>query len=145
ACHEAATDFSTDPTGGTSVTLTDDSFAQVFLSGTNQVSIYTNRSETFFIDSNGYLTLGQGDIAYIESPSAHFTLPRISALFDDLNPAAGGTISWKQLSNRVAVTWLNVPEYGSTNHNSFQIELFFDGVLRVTWLRIDALDGLAGL
>ena len=45
---------------------------------------------------------------------------------------SGGTISRKQLPDRVAITWLGVPEYQTTNQNSLQIELFFDGRVRIT-------------
>jgi hypothetical protein len=54
-------------------------------------------------------------------------VPRVAAAFDDLNPNVQGSVSWKQLADRVAVTWLDVPEYSTTNHNTFQIEMFFDG------------------
>ena len=60
-------------------------------------------------------------------------------------PAAGGTISRKQLPERIALTWLNVPEYQTTNQNSLQIELYFDGRIRVTQLAVAAADGICGL
>ena len=60
-------------------------------------------------------------------------------------PGTGGTISWRQLADRIAVTWQGVPEYGTTNSNNFQIELFFDGRIRITCLGIAATDGLIGL
>jgi hypothetical protein len=46
----------------------------------------------------------------------------------------------------VAVTYAGVPEFGGTGHtNSFQIELFFDGRIRLTCLSIQNVDGLIGL
>jgi len=45
----------------------------------------------------------------------------------------------------VAVTWLNVTEYGAGNQNTFQIELYFNGQLTISYLAIAATDGLAGL
>ncbi len=145
-CRETVTRFPTDPAGGTAVTLTDDSFIQVTLPGTDSVAIYNRRTNVFFIGSNGYLTMGSGDTAWSETLSDHFNRPRVSALFDDLYPPSGGTISWKRLTNRVAVTWLAVPEIESaTRINSFQIEMFFDGRIRLTYLGIKATDGLAGL
>ena len=65
--------------------------------------------------------------------AAHFSLLRIAALFDDLDPAAG------------QVTWQGVPESAIANANSFQIELFFDGRIRITWLGSAATDSRAGL
>ena len=38
-----------------------------------------------------------------------------------------------------------MPEYGTSNQNSFQIELFYDGLIRVTYLGIASTDGVAGL
>jgi hypothetical protein len=43
------------------------------------------------------------------------------------------------------VTFLNVRQFGYADTNSFQIEMFFDGTIRITCLRIDATDGLIGL
>ncbi len=144
-CRATITNFYTEPGGGTNVYMTDDSSMQVILSSNATVALYGRRTNTFFIASNGYITFNQGDDQYNESFYYHFLVPRIAALFDDLNPSGGGTISWKELSNRVAVTWLNVPEYGVPDGNSFQIELFFDGRIRVSYLNVTAKDGLAGL
>jgi hypothetical protein len=70
---------------------------------------------------------------------------RVAALFDDLFPPTGGSISWRQLADRVAVTWNGIFEISSTNVNSLQIELFFDGRIRITCLGVGVTDGLIGL
>jgi hypothetical protein len=54
-------------------------------------------------------------------------------------------VSFRQLADRLAVTFEDVPEKGTVNLNSFQVELFFEGTIRITYLSIDAADGLAGL
>ena len=72
-------------------------------------------------------------------------MPRISALFDDLNPSAGGTVSWKQLADRAAVTWENVPQYYDEGANTFQIELFFDGTITISYLGISDTEAITGL
>ena len=56
-CQESGSVFPTDPSGGTVVTLGDDDYAEVDLSGTNSVAIYGTRTNVFFIGSNGYLTM----------------------------------------------------------------------------------------
>lgn len=144
-CRGGATNFPTDPAGGTTLSLEDDDFALVTLPPGTNVSVYGTPSNVFFVGSNGYLTWGAGDQEYSESFDAHFRAPRVAAWFDDLNPESGGTISWRQLSNRVAVTYAHLPEYGLDNDNNFQIELFFDGRIRITYLAMEAQDGLAGL
>ncbi len=145
AVRAAAPAFPTDPTGGSTLPLGDDDSRLVTLGSGAQVALYGTSYSSFFVGSNGFITFGSGDVRRIENLSDHFSLPRIAALFDDLNPATGGSVSWKQLADRVAVTWQNVPEYLTTNQNSFQIEMFFDGRIRITILSIDALDGLMGL
>jgi hypothetical protein len=143
--EQPITELPTDPAGGTVLSLTDDSYATVNLSGGTRVYLYGVAYSTMYVGSNGYITFNSGDTTYSESLANHFNRPRISALFDDLNPGAGGQVSWKQLADRVAVTWLNVPEFGTSNQNTFQIELFYDGRIVISYLAIAATDGLAGL
>jgi len=131
-------------TGGIPVSLGDDKFAQVDLAGA-QVSLYGVPYTSLFIGSNGYITFGSGDTTYTESLATHFNRPRISALFTDLYPPAGGAITRTQLVDRVVVTFQNISEYSPVNANSFQFELFFNGVIRLTYMSIEAKDGLTGL
>ncbi|HYE02025.1 MAG TPA: S8 family serine peptidase [Phycisphaerales bacterium] len=145
ACRQAITGLPTSPTGGTLLTLSDDSYSQVTLTGGATVSLYGQTYSTFWVGSNGYITFDTASTDYTESLTEHFAQARISALYDDLNPGSGGQVSWRQLSDRVAITWLNVPEYGTTNQNTLQIELFFDGRIVVSYLAVAALDGIAGL
>lgn len=144
ACYSEAGGFGVDPAGGTSISLRDDDYAQIDLGG-ESVDFYGTGYDTLYIGSNGYITFLSGDTHYIESLEDHFDLPRISALFDDLDPPSGGAISWKQLSDRIAVTFENVCEHGGAEGNSFQIEMFNNGKIRITWLGIAAGDGLVGL
>lgn len=50
-----------------------------------------------------------------------------------------------KLDDRVAVTYLGMGEYMRYNQSTFQVEWFFDGRIRFTYLRLDAPDGLVGL
>ena len=70
---------------------------------------------------------------------------RGSALWDDLNPSVGGTVSWKDTGQSIVVTYENVPEYSTSNDNTFQIEFFDSGDLRLSWLNIDLADAVVGL
>lgn len=138
------TSFPTDPTGGTALTITGDDYTQITPSGGVQVSLYGVSYPSFYVSTKGYVTLGSGEFTWDESLANHFAKPRIAALFDDLNPVSG-SVSWKQLADRIAVTWQNVPEWEYSNQNSFQIEMYFDGRIRITCLGIAATDGLIGL
>ncbi len=122
---------------------------EVTLAAGKTVKLYETGYPSFFVGSNGYVTFGSGDDTARAPLYAHFAHPRISALFRDLNPGFGtpfgGTISWKQLADRVAVTWNNVPEFGDQpNSNNFQIEMFFDGRIRIAVLRVDSTRGIIG-
>ena len=55
-------------------------------------SFYGVARSAFFVGSNGYVTFGLGDERWggdleRENVFGHFALPRISALFTDLNPS----------------------------------------------------------
>lgn len=141
----AVASFPTDPTGGVALSLSDDNFIQVTPGGGTQVKLYGTAYSSFYVSSNGYVTFTSGDSGATESLSTHFSLPRIAALFDDLDPSAGGSVSWRQLSDRIAVTWQGVPQFGGSDSNNLQIEMFFDGRIRITCLAIGATDGLIGL
>lgn len=147
ACGHAVLELPTNPTGGTTLTLGDDSpSAQVTLADGKQVVLYGVAYSSFYVNPNGHITFTIADSANFESFATHFNKPRISALLDDLNPVTGGSVSWKQMDDRVAVTYLNVPQYFVTgDSNTFQIEMYFDGRIRITYLEIGATDGLAGL
>ncbi len=149
ACRMAAATFPTDPTGGTPLTLTDDSFATITLTGTNSVAIYAQRTNLLYLCSNGYLTFDAADLTNTtfngNSYSDHFSRTRVAALFDDLNPASGGVVTRQELPDRIAITWLGVPLYGASAPNDFQLEMFYDGRIRVTWLSVNARNGLTGL
>ncbi len=147
-CVEPIEELPTDPSGGTSLSFSpsdDDGSATVNLSGGAMVSIYGQDYDTFYPGSNGYITFVHGESGFSESLESHLEgIPRISALYDDLN-ANYGTVSWKQLDDRAVVTWENIPEYSNTGSNTFQIEMFFDGTIVISYLSISASDGLAGL
>ncbi len=145
-CTAAEIDsFPTDPAGGTPLSLSDDDNEAITLTGGATVSLYGTTYGTVYVGSNGYVTFAGGETGYTESLENHFSVPRVSMLYDDLNPSSGGTISYKQLADRLVVTYENVPEYSNTGANSFQIELFFDGAITINYLDLTASDGLAGL
>jgi hypothetical protein len=143
-CSDPIASFPTDPAGGTTLSLSDDGNALVTLSGPT-VSLYGVSYDSFYVCANGYITFTASDGDYTETFADHFDLPRISALFDDLDPSAGGTVSWKELPDRVVVTFDDVPERSTSNINDFQYELFFSGVIAINFLEVAATDGIAGL
>ncbi len=144
-CAAEITVLPVDPTGGTVVSLSDDDSELVTLSGGATVGLYGAQHGSFYVVSNGYITFGESSTDYSETLGEHFGREQVALLYDDLNPSSQGTVSWKQLSDRMVVTWENVAEYNTSNSNTFQAELYFDGMVVLSYLQIDVLDGLAGL
>ncbi|MCK4872579.1 MAG: hypothetical protein KAS72_07625 [Phycisphaerales bacterium] len=142
-CGEAIGALPTDPVGGTTLGMADD--GSVSVTPSEGVSLYGTVYGNFSVNANGNITFGGSDSTWQETRAQHFSMPRISAMFDDFNPAAGGTISWKETAELVAVTWQNVPEFNTSNSNTFQIEMFLDGTIRLSWLDVAANDGIVGL
>ena len=143
--QQKITKLPTDPAGGTELSLGDDDYELVQLNGGETVFIFSSSFASFYVGSNGYITFTEGDNEHTESLAQHFDSKRISVLFEDLNPSGGGRVSWKELTDRAVVTWENVPEYASGNSNTFQIEMFFDGRIQLSWLTIEAVNGVVGL
>ena len=133
-----------DPTGGAEVLLGDDDSAQIDLDNA-AVQLYGQSYSTLWIGSNGYVTFTAPDTDGSPSLNDHFDTPRVSALFRDHNIGPQTIVSWKQLSDRLAITWENVTANAADQLSTFQLELLFDGTVRVTWLRVDAGNGVVGL
>jgi subtilisin family serine protease len=145
AFTDPAYEFPTDPSGGIPLAMSLDESIPIVLTNEAQLCFFGMTYTSLFAGANGYITFNSADNSSAESLTTHFRLPRISALFDRLDPSPSNCVSWKQCSNGIAVTWQDISEYGDNNANSFQIELFEDGMIRITWLELAAQDGLAGL
>jgi len=123
----------------------DDSAVQIGLINNKSFPFFNELFNSLFIGSNGYITFTEADTEFTSSLDSHFSIKRISALFTDLDPSINGTINWQQFEDRFVVSYENVPEYNTTNSNTLQIALYFDGRIKLSYLNIDALGGIAGL
>lgn len=150
ACAESIDALPTDPAGGTEYTFTTaDEGRRVYTAPGRQVWLYGVPYNQYTISSNGYIVLGPvtDDSLPVPSPVEHFRLPRVSGLYVDLWDGTGnpGTISRKLMPDREVITWDNVPLVGTFQYNTFQIELYYDGRVRLSYLALAAQGGLAGL
>ncbi|MCH7920342.1 MAG: hypothetical protein IIC50_20460, partial [Planctomycetes bacterium] len=143
--RQAIQELPTDPAGGSALDLGDDDSQRVNLSQGHTVSLYGQSFSSFYVGSNGYITFTAGDSDFSPSLEDHLDTARVSALFHDLDPTAGGTISTRELDDRVVITWEDISEYGRANSNTFQVELYYDGRIALSWLDVDVRDGLVGL
>lgn len=145
ATVRSASSFPTDPTTGTNLFLQLDQSREVAVAGGKSVLLYGQAYTRFFVGSPGYITFTGPEVDFTPSLADHFGLPRVSGLFFDLNPAAGGSVRYQQFADRIAVTYQSIPGYPQTGSNSFQIEMFFDGRIRMTWLGVTSAEGIVGL
>ena len=110
------------------------------------VWLYGERYTSFNINPNGSLTFGAGsaDVGG-SSLSNHFRLPRVSAWLGVRGTDSSHPVQFFWASNRLAFTWLEHPDGANGGSNSVQLELFFDGVIRLTFLRMSITQGIVGL
>lgn len=153
------------PGPGVPLPLGDDAFVELFLPF--EFAMCGQVFDSVFVNSNGSLTFGQGTgtTDFGESAAAHLTgPPRIAGVWDDLDPTAGGTISFTQSPSEFAVTWNGVPEFFLGGSNTFTITLraelgaflsrrgrtvglstgFGNNLFDIDYGAVSARDGLAG-
>jgi hypothetical protein len=134
-----------DPGIGGDLGLGDDATTEVtfpagfpFL-GTTYTSIWVN--------SDGNITLGTGDSASSARDAARHIggPPRVSPLFVDLDVTSGGSITADVRTDRVVVTWTNVPQFGIPDANTFQVVLDDSGGIEFAYGNIQASVGVVGV
>ncbi|MGH9373753.1 MAG: hypothetical protein ACRD15_19710, partial [Vicinamibacterales bacterium] len=103
--------------------------------------------DSVFVNANGNLTFGSPSPDFSESRFEFLDGPaRAAGLWRDLNPAAGGVVTFAETNQTFTVSWVNVPEFPSTGSNSFSIKLYraFDRI-DMTYGSATAVAGLAGV
>jgi hypothetical protein len=143
-CIEDSAGWSVDSNLGVEISLGDDTFAPCELTR-GALSYYGNIYDKIFIGSNGYITLIDGDTDYDATLSNHFRLPRLSPAFIDLNPMDSGTVRFYEMPDRAVVTFIEIKEYDTPGTNSFQVELFYTGLIRFTYLDMSLTECIVGL
>jgi hypothetical protein len=133
-----------DPTDHTQIALGDDDAASIAMP--YPFPFGGNAYQQASVGSNGYVTFGIDDTTYAESLAAQFSLPRVSALFDDLDPSVGGSVlHGTGPAGSFVVSWVDVPEYQVTgSSNTLQLVLHPDGVIEMSWPSLTAHSGIAG-
>jgi hypothetical protein len=137
------------------IPLGDDTSFEIFTDF--QMRVCGQSYESVWVNANGNLTFGAASAAFVESPAGLLIgPPRIAGVWDDLNPAAGGEVSFSQSAHALTVRFTGVPEFALGGANSFAITLSrtpFDGssgfalhggVFSLDYGAISATDGLAG-
>ncbi len=140
------------------LTMADDGLVR-FNAGSAPFTLFGKHYTTLYVAANGYIvpmSLTDNDpLNYItgaDSPlEAHFAVPRISFLFADLVPTAGGEIWARRLNDRFVLTFEGIPEYDFSNvwtsplPNTVQLEFFDSGHIRFTYQELGVKNAVVGL
>jgi uncharacterized protein (TIGR03437 family) len=146
------TDVSYDPalaTAGTAVPLGDDDSRLMTLPFS--FPYFGKSHRNIYINSDGNLSFEEGDNSTADRSIARAAAgpPRIMGLYNDLDPSRTPTgVRFLAESNRVAISWIAVPEYssfGSGSPQTFQIRLYPDGRLEIAFDTINALSAVVGI
>ena len=104
-----------------------------------------------FVNSDGNLTFTAGDNASTQRSLGRMTAgpPRISPLFDDLDPSkAPGAVRVLSDNARVVVSWVAVPEYSDTGTGipqTFQASLYADGRIEFSYSGVNPTGAVVGI
>ena len=104
-----------------------------------------------FVNSDGNLTFTVGDSASTERSLGRMTAgpPRISPLFDDLDPAlTAGGVRMLADATRVVVSWVKVPEWepsGIGRAQTMQARLYPDGRIEFSYSGVTPTSAVVGI
>lgn len=124
------------PSGGATVlTLGDDTETNVALSGTMPYPGGATNSLT--VCSNGFVSTAAGNgTAFTPASNAFLAFPQTAwaAYWHDMNPGAGGTVTFEEVSGVAYVTFTNVVDFGLTSTNTFQFQFeLASGNVHIVW------------
>lgn len=101
--------------------------------------------DSVWVSSNGCLTFGAGDAAFLISTADLMAgPPRIAALWSDLTPDLGGSITAGAVGSDFVVAYTGVPEFLFGGANTFSITLRPDGTHRVDYGSLTSQGALFG-
>jgi hypothetical protein len=121
-----------DTTGGTAVTMRDDDYVGPLSIGFT-FNFYGKNYAQFYIDSNGFLSFADNTQSYYSYSKYNLSSPArpnnvVAPFWEDFDPSQGGTIRYQTTGsspNRtLVVEWQNVPSWGTSNLQSFQMVLY---------------------
>ncbi len=99
-----------------------------------------------FLNANGNLTFGAGSGDFSESVSELLSGPaRIAPLWDDLSPNAGGLVLLNNQADSTSVTFVNVPQFFSSDSNNFTVSIDASGDIFIDYGQVDAVDAVVGI
>ena len=125
------------------ITLADDSVAQVslpFMFPYAGGAAPGATSNAIGICSNGFIWLqgGNSNARCCEGSvqAFHNDPASIAFLWQDLDPSRGGTCYFDTTPTAAHITFVDVPEYGTSNPNTAQLTLRSNGSFRIAWQNV---------
>jgi len=144
-CRENITTLPVSDSGATELPLNDDGSSEVVLENGATLSYGGFVYDAVYVNANGNITFDVSDAGIGESIADHFDSPRVSAFFCDLNPDSDGRIWYRQLADRLVVTWENVPRFNQVTPNTIQVALMFNGQIQCSYLNLTSGVAFVGL
>jgi uncharacterized protein (TIGR03437 family) len=111
-------------------------------------SFYGATYRQVFLNSDGNLTFTAAEFASSSRSVGRMTggPPRISPLFDDLDPSQpGGSVRFFADASHVVFSWVNEPEYGPGAPQTFQVRLNVDGSIQFSYSAVNPASAVVGI
>jgi hypothetical protein len=100
------------------------------------------------VNADGNVTFGAGDGATANRDAAHLLTgaPRVAVLYGDLNPASGGTVSYRHdAPDSLTITYKGVPLYGSSAGSTASVTLSQSGAVTLTYGTVNGSSYISGV
>lgn len=109
---------------------------------------FGERYDRLWVNSDGNVTFGEGDNASADRSLGRFNsgLPRIAAMYVDLDPSiSGARVSILRNASQVTITWSNIPEFGLALRHNVQLTLFSDGRIAIAFASASPTAAVVGI
>ncbi|MBM4376560.1 MAG: hypothetical protein FJ095_15870 [Deltaproteobacteria bacterium] len=100
-----------------------------------------------FVNADGNLSFGKGDSASESRDVSRFldNVPRIAALYADLDPSSGGAVTYEKGDKKLTVHFKAVPRYGSKQSNSVSVTLHESGLVELAYGQVASASVIVGV
>lgn len=144
-CRDVVSGFYSSTFLATTLNIPEDGYVKINLAGGQRVRLFGKDYSSVYVSEEGAVTMTQPPANADFKLADHFAQPRVSGVFRDMTSNATGRVSWRQLPDRFVATWEKAKANGFFLTNNFQIEMFTNGVTRITFLNVEGNVGIVGL
>ncbi len=133
------------PPAETVVKLGDDASAEIPLGFS--FPFFGKSYASVFVNSDGNLSFGSGDAATANRDKTRFLtgVPRIAALYRDLDPSVGGTVTTQPKEGALTIRYQAVRLFGSTQNSSVAIVLNKSGLIELSYGQVAQASYVVGI